>query len=75
MNPASIVVCGEMADPGGLLIAGVRELVYQRSTALATQTLQFSLSAAGDRAGVIGATALAVEHVLSPAVVDREVVP
>jgi hypothetical protein len=57
--------------------AGVREIVYERSTALATQHLQIVRSALGDRAGIMGAAVMAIEHVLAPDAFDRldEAVP
>ena len=55
-----------MARVGEHLIAGVRETVYTRSIPLATEHLSIVQSAAAERAAVIGASMLAVEHVLSP---------
>lgn len=57
-------------DPRQLL-AGVREVVYQRSLPLATADLRIVPSASGERAGVVGAAVLAIEHVLAPEAVDR----
>ena len=51
---------------GEHLIAGIREVVYQRSLPLATEQLQLVSSMAGERAGVLGAAALAIGHALSP---------
>ncbi len=41
-------------------------MVYQRSLPLATEQLQLVSSMAGERAGVLGAAALAIGHALSP---------
>src|ERR687896_304253 len=68
--PTAIVVGGEMADASEPLLAGIRESVYQRSSALATRELRILTSRLGPRAGVVGATTLALEHVLEPANVD-----
>lgn len=70
LNPALIVIGGDIARTGQLLLAGVREVVYQRSTALSTAELQIQESKLGDRAGIIGAAALALEHILHPDAVD-----
>ena len=70
LNPAVILIGGDVADSGDQLLAGVREVVYQRSTALATNGLIIRSAAAGDRAGVIGAAAMVIEHVLEPATLD-----
>jgi predicted NBD/HSP70 family sugar kinase len=68
--PSAIVVGGEMADASEPLLAGIRESVYQRASALATRELRILTSRLGPRAGVVGATTLALEHVLEPANVD-----
>ena len=70
MNPSAVVIGGAMADAGESLIAGIREVVYNRSLPLATEHLTITTSRAGGRAGVIGAAALAISHVLSPASID-----
>ncbi|MGZ4187507.1 MAG: hypothetical protein ACXVVQ_06585 [Solirubrobacteraceae bacterium] len=53
-----------MADAGEHLLAGIREYVYRRSTPLATHTLVIGRSSAGEGAGVIGATALCIDHMI-----------
>jgi predicted NBD/HSP70 family sugar kinase len=68
--PSLIVVGGEMADASEPLLAGIRESVYQRASALATRELRIITSRLGSRAGVVGVTTLALEHVLEPANVD-----
>jgi predicted NBD/HSP70 family sugar kinase len=68
--PTAIVVGGEIAEASEPLLAGIRESVYQRSSPLATRELRILTSRLGPRAGVVGATTLALEHVLEPANVD-----
>ncbi|TNM41876.1 ROK family protein [Nocardioides albidus] len=70
LNPRAIVLGGDMAAAYDVYAAGVREAVYARSSALATRELQFLPSTYGDRAGLVGCAALALEAVLSPAAVD-----
>ncbi len=70
LNPAVIVIGGDIALTGQTLLAGVREVVHQQSTALSTAELQVQESSLGDRAGVIGAAALVLEHILVPQAVD-----
>ncbi|MDR7385532.1 ROK family protein [Promicromonospora iranensis] len=70
LNPSVIVIGGVVADAGEHLIAGIREAVYRRSLPLATQHLRIVTSRARDGAGVLGASAMAVDHVLSPAAID-----
>jgi predicted NBD/HSP70 family sugar kinase len=69
-NPGVIVVGGDLAEAQELL-AGVREVTIQRSLPLATGELRIMPSTLGDRAGVIGAAIMVIEHMLAPEVVDR----
>ena len=68
--PTALVVGGELAEASQPLLAGIRESVYQRASPLATGELRTVTSRLGARAGVIGATTLALEHVLQPSSVD-----
>jgi predicted NBD/HSP70 family sugar kinase len=70
LNPHVVVIGGDLAQAHEQLFAGVREVVYQRSTALATRHLQIVPSALEDQAGVTGAAVMAIEHILSPAKLD-----
>ena len=70
-NPAVIVIGGDIAEAHAQLLAGVREGIFSRSLPLATRDLRIVPSRLGDRAGVTGAAITAIEHVLSPAAVDR----
>jgi predicted NBD/HSP70 family sugar kinase len=70
LNPAAVVIGGDMAAAFDFYVAGVRESVYRRSAPLATRDLQFLAATHGDRAGVVGCAALALDHVLSPLAVD-----
>jgi len=51
----------------------VREVTFRRSLPLATRDLSTVPSRLGDRAGVIGASVMVIEHILDPEVVDRAV--
>jgi predicted NBD/HSP70 family sugar kinase len=70
INPSVVVIGGQVAAAGEHLLAGIRESVYQRSLPLATEHLRIVTSRAGGEAAVLGASALAIEHVLSPEVVE-----
>ncbi|GAB3855396.1 ROK family transcriptional regulator [Nocardioides maradonensis] len=70
LNPQAIVLGGDMAAAFDVYAAGVRETLYARSTALATRELQVLPSTFGDRAGLVGCAAMALDRVLSPAAVD-----
>jgi len=71
LNPAVIMIGGDVATAGEELMAGIRETVYGRSTALSTADLRIVPSSLGDRAGITGAAAMIIEHVLAPVAVDR----
>ncbi|WP_433254602.1 ROK family protein [Streptosporangium sp. CA-135522] len=73
-NPSVIVVGGDIAEAGEQVLAGLREVIYSRSLPLATQHLTITASELGDRAGVIGAAVMIIEHVLAPGTVDQSVV-
>ena len=55
---------------GQQLLAGIREVVYQRSTTLSTTELMITTSSLGDRAGVTGAAAMVIDHILTPHAID-----
>ena len=71
LNPSMIVIGGILADAGEHIVAGIREVVYQRSLPLATQHLRIVTARTGTRAGVLGASAMAVDQALSSEAVDR----
>ncbi len=72
-NPSVIVVGGDIAFAREQLLAGIREVVYQRSLPLATRHLRIVPSELADRAGVIGAAVMMIEHVLAPSAVDAAI--
>jgi predicted NBD/HSP70 family sugar kinase len=72
-NPGAIVVGGDIAEAHDHLLAGVREVIFQRSLPLATRDLTIANSRLGDRAGVVGAAIMVIDHVLAPEAVDRVV--
>ena len=70
LNPAMIMIGGDIAQGGDQLLAGVREVVFGTSTARATNGLAIAASTLGDRAGVVGAAAMVIEHILEPSSID-----
>ncbi|WP_072313611.1 ROK family transcriptional regulator [Agrococcus sp. Marseille-P2731] len=74
VNPSVIVVGGRLAGAANELHAGISEVVYRRSLPLATEHLQIAASATKGDAGVRGAVVLAIEHALSPDVLDAELI-
>lgn len=71
LNPSMIMIGGDLAKAEQQLLAGIREVVYQRSTTLSTTDLIINVSSLGDRSGVIGAAAMAIDHILTPRAVDE----
>jgi predicted NBD/HSP70 family sugar kinase len=71
LNPSMIMIGGDLAKAEQQLLAGIREVVYQRSTTLSTTDLIIIVSSLGDRSGVIGAAAMAIDHILTPRAVDE----
>jgi predicted NBD/HSP70 family sugar kinase len=70
LNPAVLVVAGDMAGAYEIFVAGLRETLYGNATALATRVLQVAPSTYGDRSGVIGCAAMVLDDVLSPQAID-----
>jgi predicted NBD/HSP70 family sugar kinase len=70
LNPAVLVVAGDMVGAYDIFVAGLRQTLYGNSTALATRALQVVPSAHGDRAGVVGGATLVLERVLDPTAID-----
>jgi predicted NBD/HSP70 family sugar kinase len=66
INPSVIVLGGSVSNVGEHLLAGVREIVYQRSTPVATKHLSVVQSLAAESAAVVGACMLALGYALSP---------
>ena len=72
LNPSTVVLGGDIANAHEHLLAHVREVVYTRSLALATRSLDIVLSELGNRAGILGGAYLAIEHRLQPDALDRQ---
>lgn len=72
LNPAVLVVAGDMAGAYDVFVAGLRETLYGNATALATRVLQVVPSTYGDRSSVIGSATMVLDHVLSPAAIDTQ---
>ncbi|MGW7240917.1 ROK family protein [Streptomyces sp. NPDC054804] len=69
LNPGVLMIAGDLA--GTSFLTGVRELLYQRALPRSTAHLDVVTSRLGDRAGVIGAGALVVEHLYAPERVEE----
>jgi len=65
LNPSVIVIGGMIAEAGEHLLAGIEEAVCARSLPLATQHLRIVTSRTMGRAGIVGASTMVVDYVLS----------
>ncbi|MBB6171756.1 putative NBD/HSP70 family sugar kinase [Nocardiopsis mwathae] len=72
LNPAVIVLGGDLALAYDHLVAGVREVVFQRSTALATRQLRIVPSRLWDDAGPLGCAVMVLDRLLAPEAIDTE---
>ncbi|WP_130797718.1 ROK family transcriptional regulator [Streptomyces otsuchiensis] len=70
INPSVVVIGGALSQAGEHLIAGVREVVYQRSLPLATEHLRIVQADSGGHSGIHGAAFMVIEHALAPAQLD-----
>ncbi|MFE1438842.1 ROK family protein [Streptomyces sp. NPDC058739] len=64
LNPGVLMIAGDLA--GTPFLTGVRELLYQRALPRSTAHLDIVTSRLGERAGLVGAGALVVEHLYAP---------
>ena len=70
LNPAVVVVGGDMERAYDILVAGLRESLYGNATALSTRSLQVVPSSHGDRSALQGSAMLILDHILSADAVD-----
>ncbi|GGJ13128.1 ROK family protein [Streptomyces brasiliensis] len=64
LNPGVLMIAGDLA--GTPFLTGVRELLYQRALPRSTAHLDVVTSQLGERAALVGAGALVVEHLYAP---------
>ncbi|MEU8383221.1 ROK family transcriptional regulator [Streptosporangium sp. NPDC048865] len=70
LNPSVVVLGGDVAETFQPMVSGVREVIYRRSTALATRNLRIERSRLGPSAGIVGCAHMVLDHILSPEAVD-----
>ncbi|MCL2581565.1 MAG: ROK family transcriptional regulator [Streptosporangiales bacterium] len=71
LNPEVVAIGGDLSGAYEPFVAGLRETVYQRSTALATRQLRIVASTFGEHQGLVGCAAMITQHITSPGAVDR----
>lgn len=70
LNPEVVVIGGDLAYTHQHFITGIRGALYERLLPRSTRRLHVEVGRTGERAGVIGAATLVVDHVFSPEAVD-----
>ncbi|MDK1474319.1 ROK family transcriptional regulator [Streptomyces sp. 549] len=68
LNPGVLMLAGDLAGPA--FLGGVREALYQRAMPRTTARLEVVTSTLGERAGLLGAAAMVVEHLYGPDLAD-----
>jgi predicted NBD/HSP70 family sugar kinase len=71
LNPAVLVIGGDIAHAHEHFLAGVRETLARETQPLASAHLVVAASALGDWAGIAGAAAMVRERIFSPDSVDE----
>ncbi|MEU7716712.1 ROK family protein [Streptomyces tibetensis] len=64
LNPGVLMIGGDLA--GTAFLTGVRELLYQRALPRSTAHLDVVTARLGERAALVGAGAMVVEHLYAP---------
>src|ERR1700712_439540 len=70
LNPAIVVVAGDMAGAYEIFVAGLRETLYGNATAQATRTLEVVPATHGSKSGTIGGAVMVLDEVLSARAID-----
>jgi predicted NBD/HSP70 family sugar kinase len=63
-NPSHIFIAGGISHIGPMFLAAIRQSIYQRSLPLSTRHLEILYAPLGDRAGVIGCAAMALQETM-----------
>lgn len=70
LNPAVLVVAGDLAGAYEIFVAGLRETLYGNATAQATRTLAVVPAAHGSRSATVGTAVMVLDQVLGPQAID-----
>jgi predicted NBD/HSP70 family sugar kinase len=75
LNPAVLVIAGDMAAAYDVFVAGLRETLYGNATAMATRELEVVPAAHGGHSAVVGTAAMVLDEVLNARAVDALATP
>lgn len=70
LNPSLIVLGGEIAETGDILLAAIREAIYRRAHPLVTRDLRIVRSQMRNSAGLVGSALTLVDQFFSPDFVE-----
>ena len=70
LNPSLIVLGGEIAETGDILLAAIREAIYRRSHPLVTRDLRIVRSQMRNSAGLVGSALSLVDQFFAPAFLE-----
>lgn len=70
LNPGTVVLSGQLADCGEVILSGIRERVYQQTVPLATRDLKIIRSTLGELGGVTGLAFIAIDELFAPTSVE-----
>lgn len=67
-----MLIGGGVSQVGDVLLASIRQAVYQRSLPLTTRNLSIQHSLLGEQAGIVGAAVLTFNEIMHMPFVNRE---
>lgn len=70
LNPATLVVGGDLAETGDICLAAIREGVYRHAHPLASRDLTIARSRMGRSAGLVGAASIVARELFAPGFVE-----
>ena len=70
LNPATIVLSGQLAACDEILLPGIRERIYERALPLATRRLQLRRTRLGELCGVTGLALITADRLLEADSID-----
>jgi predicted NBD/HSP70 family sugar kinase len=73
LNPEVVVIGGDLAGAYEPFVAGLRETVYQRSTAVSTRQLRIVAATFGERQGLVGCATMINQWITSERAVDTAI--
>lgn len=62
LNPSKVVVVGRLVEATDIVLATIKEVVYQRAGALATKNLEIVQSKLGDEMALVGSALLGLDQ-------------